>query len=168
IRGQGPKKGACSAEWLVEQDVFSARHGLPLSRQTCHDGDPECDTDGKIDGRCTSSVALCLNVFDVRSAFLNRKGVPVCEPGPVRRVTLVSPGARTRATVLAGTRAAVQSALGALPPLPTALRFACTAAVPVEVPLGANGQPGRLTLRARVDGAHGQGMARLTLVCLPP
>ncbi|HSV07251.1 MAG TPA: S53 family peptidase [Candidatus Binatus sp.] len=168
IPGQGPKRRACTGEWLVEQDTFTARHGLPLSRQTCHDGDPECDTDGAIDGRCTSSVALCLNVFDVRSPFLSRKGVPVCEPGPVRRVTLVSPGARTRDTVVAGDRDAIQAALGALPTLPTALRFACTAAVPVEIPLGASGQPGRITLRARVDGAHGRAMARLTLFCLPP
>jgi len=152
----------------VEQDTFTARHGLPLSRQTCHDGDPECDTDGAIDGRCTSSVALCLNVFDVRSPFLSRKGVPVCEPGPVRRVTLVSP-ARAHATPWwRGTATAIQAALGALPTLPTALRFACTAAVPVEIPLGASGQPGRITLRARVDGAHGRAMARLTLFCLPP
>src|SRR5262249_23557660 len=143
-------------------------HGLPVSHQICRDGDPECDTDGAIDGRCTSNVALCLNVFDVRSPFLNRKGVPVCEPGPVRRVTLLSPGARTRDAVAAGRRDAVQAALGALPTPPPALRFACTATVPVEVPLGANGQPGRLTLRARVDGAHGRGMARLTLICLPP
>jgi hypothetical protein len=83
-------------------------------------------------------------------------------------LTLVSPGPRVRDAAVAGNRDAVQAALGALPPLPSALRFACTAAIPVEVPLGTNGRPGRLTLRARVDGAHGRAMSRLTLVCVPP
>jgi subtilase family serine protease len=168
IPGQGSKRRACTGEWLVEQDVFAARHGLPRVRQTCRDGDPECDTDGAADGRCTSNVGLCLNVFDVRSPFLNRKGVPVCEPGSVRHVTLLSPGAHTRDPVVAGNRDALQAALGALPALPTSLRAACTATVPLEVPLGTGGRPGRLNLRARVDGAHGPALARLTLVCLPP
>jgi len=168
IPGQGSKRRACTGEWLVEQDVFAARHGLPRVRQTCRDGDPECDVDGAADGRCTSNVGLCLNVFDVRSAFLNRKGVPVCEPGPVRRVTLLSPGAHTRDPVVAGNRDALQAALGALPTFPTSLRAACTATVPLEVPLGAGGRPGRLNLRVRIDGAHGPAMSRLTLVCLPP
>src|SRR5439155_7638298 len=128
--GQGSKRRACTGEWLVEQDVFAARHGLPRVRQTCRDGDPECDVDGAADGRCTSNVGLCLNVFDVRSAFLNRKGVPVCEPGPVRRGPPLPPGGHTRDPAVAGTRAALQPPLGALRPFPTSLPAASTPPAP--------------------------------------
>src|SRR5207249_2036830 len=56
----------CAGEWLVEQDRFAVRRGLPAIQQTCRDGDPGCDADGVADGRCTLRVALCLNVVDLR------------------------------------------------------------------------------------------------------
>jgi hypothetical protein len=72
------------------------RHNhLPAPRQTCRDGDPQCDADGVADGHCTMRVALCLNVFDFRTPLLHangpRKGLPLCQPKTVRRVRLAAP-----------------------------------------------------------------------------
>src|SRR6266516_2004399 len=74
---------SCAGEWLVEQELFLVRRNrLPAPRQTCRDGDPQCDADGAADGHCTLRVALCLNVFDSRGTQPDARG-------PVRpRVTL--------------------------------------------------------------------------------
>ena len=153
----------CSGEWLVEQDRFTLRRGLPSARQTCRDGDPACDVDGVADGRCTLRVALCLNVFDFRIVRRSgrRRGYPLCRPRRVRRVRLVSPSARDTDPDSIANRASLGAALAGLP-LPTALDDACTATVPVTVPVG-----GRLRLRARVGGTLPTATPRLTLSCTP-
>jgi hypothetical protein len=50
--------------------------------------------------------------------------------------------------------------------MPTDLRFACTATVPLVVPIPARGVPGRVRLRAVAEGSHGTSVARLTVRCL--
>lgn len=164
VPGAGSKRNACAAEWLVEMRDLATRDGLPRAAQTCRDGDPGCDADGAPDGRCTVNVALCLNVFDLRPALLDGRGLPACEPGLVRRVRLEAPAA-TGTLLAAENRAALLAALGALPELPTRLRAACTATVPVIVPV--RDRPGGGTrLTARVGRGVGVTRARLRLRCV--
>jgi hypothetical protein len=155
----------CAGEWLVDQDLFNVRrNGLPTPRQTCRDGDPQCDADGVADGHCTINVALCLNVFDFRPGLLvrsgPRKGLPRCKPGKVRRVHLVSPR-RGRDPVQAADAGVLGAALRGLPALPTALSGSCTGTVPVTVPVD-----GHVTLRARVDDTRRPVLPRVTLRCV--
>jgi hypothetical protein len=164
VPAPGPVQRSCLGQWLVDMDDLDrTRRGAPSRRQHCRDGDPSCDADGQVDGRCTIHVALCLNVFDVRR--LGRDGLPRCPTTEIRGVRLLSPsragrvGTRTRAGHDLGT------AFRALPALPTMLDAACTARVPVVVPLHDGGRAGRLTLRARVRGANGAARPAVTLVC---
>jgi hypothetical protein len=163
VPAQGPKRRACAAEWLVERaSLARSRRGIPLARQHCRDGDPGCDLDGTADGRCTLAVALCLNVFDTRVLHPRgpSRGLPLCEPGEVRRVGIVGSSGGPE------TRQAFATALDVLPELPTTLRAACTSTVPVVVPLRA-GRPGHVTLRARTQGKGGATTARVALSCSP-
>jgi len=157
---------SCAGEWLVEQELFVLRRNhLPAPLQICHDGEAQCDADGTADGHCTLRVALCLNVFDSRGPLLHargrRKGLPLCQPGTVRRARLLAPRARRRDPTAAANHQALAEAIGALP-LPTALDAACTATVPVIVPVN-----GRVTLRALVADARGPVTPRVTLRCTP-
>jgi hypothetical protein len=111
------------------------------------------------------SVALCLNVFDFHASRLSQKRVPRCEPGTVRAVQLLGGGRST--SLAADDDAALRAAIGALPPLPTALRAACTASVPVSVPVADVFSRGRVNLRARAGGSLGQTTARVALFCDP-
>jgi len=157
---------SCAGEWLVEQELFLVRRNhLPAPRQTCRDGDPQCDADGAADGHCTLRVALCLNVFDTRNPQLHargpQRGLPLCRPGTVRRARLLSPRTSRRDPTAAANHRALAAALGALP-LPTRLDAACTATVPVVVPVN-----GRVALRALVADTRGPVTARVTLRCTP-
>src|SRR5437763_1399213 len=157
---------ARAGEWLVEQELFVLRRNhLPAPLQICHDGEAQCDADGTADGQCTLRVALCLNVFDSRGPLLHargrRKGLPLCQPGTVRRARLLAPRASRRDPTAAANHQALAEAIGALP-LPTALAAACTATVPVIVPVN-----GRVTLRALVADARGPVTPRVTLRCTP-
>jgi len=157
---------SCAGEWLVEQDLFTVRpNHLPAARQTCRDGDPQCDADGAADGQCTMRVALCLNVFDFRDPLLHAKGrskgLPLCKPGTVRRARLAAPRASRRDPIRAANHQALAEAIGALP-LPTSLDTACTATVPVIVPVNR-----RVTLRAALADARGPAAPRVALVCTP-
>ena len=157
---------SCAGEWLVEQELFLVRRNrLPAPRQTCRDGDPQCDADGAADGHCTLRVALCLNVFDSRGPQLHargrRKGLPLCQPGTVHGARLLAPRASRRDPTAAANHQALAEAIGALP-LPTRLDAACTATVPVIVPVN-----GRVALRALVADARGPVTPRVTLRCTP-
>ncbi len=146
--------------------AFVAGPGFDLApRQTCRDGDPQCDADGAADGHCTLRVALCLNVFDSRGPQLHargrRKGLPLCQPGTVRGAHLLAPRASRRDPTAAANHQALADAIGALP-LPTGLDAACTATVPVIVPVN-----GHVALRALVGDARGPVTPRVTLHCTP-
>jgi subtilase family serine protease len=163
IPGRGPREHACAGAWLVDQGTLArGPRGVPHVKQACIDGDPECDLDGVADGQCTMQVALCLNIFDFRFV---RRGLPVCEPGSVRRVRLLSPRSASRRPETPANRAALTAALRGLPDLPTRLRSACTASAAVVVPLRGRHARGRLDLRARVLGGFGQTNARVVLTC---
>jgi kumamolisin len=162
VPAQGSKRHACAAEWLVERTgIARSRRGIPLARQHCRDGDPACDLDGVADGRCTVSVGLCLNVFDTRVLHPRgpSRGLPLCEPGELRRVRILGPSGGPT------TRLALATALDVLPELPTTLRQACTTTVPVTIPLRPGGRQGQVTLRARAEGHLGTTTNRITLTC---
>jgi hypothetical protein len=165
VPAAGPRKTSCSVAWLLERTNLALRRDVPSRRQRCRDGDPTCDGDGTADGRCTMSVALCLNVFDFRSSRLSPRRVPACEPGTVRRVRLQGGGRRT--SLAADDADALRAAIGALPALPTTLRGACTASVPVVVPVAGPTSRGRVNLRARAQGSLGSTTARVALACDP-
>jgi len=157
---------SCAGEWLVEQELFVVRRNhLPAPLQICRDGDPQCDADATADGHCTLRVALCLNVFDSRGPQLHargrRKGLPLCQPGTVHGARLLAPRASRRDPTAAANHLALAEAIGALP-LPTALDAACTATVPVIVPVN-----GHVALRALVADARGPVTPRVTLRCTP-
>jgi len=157
---------SCAGEWLVEQELFVVRRNrLPAPRQICRDGDPQCDADATADGHCTLRVALCLNVFDSRGPLVHargpRKDLPRCQPGTVHGARLLAPRASRRDPTAAANHAALAEAIGALP-LPTRLDGACTATVPVIVPVG-----GRVALRALLADGRGPVTPRVTLRCTP-
>lgn len=163
VPAAGPRRQACAGEWLVEQDLFTVRrNGVPAPVQTCRDGDAQCDTDGTVNGTCTMNVALCLNVFDFRT--LTKKGVPVCPRRAIQGVRLLLPRAG-KDPVANDNQRTLASALGALPPLPSTLREACTATVPVVVPVSA-GRRG-MRLKARVRTKRGTVSPAVTLRCVP-
>lgn len=164
VPAPGPVERACLGQWLIDMDALHrTRRGAPSRRQVCRDGDPACDVDGQADGRCTIDVALCLNVFDLRA--IGRDGLPRCATTQIRGVRLLSPRRRGRVTTRTRAGQDLGSAFRALPALPTMLDGACTARVPVVVPLREDGRDGRLTLRARVRSANGTAQPAATLVC---
>src|SRR5262249_56140268 len=84
VAGHGNLATNCAAEWAVH-NPFNERHGDLKGpdhvRQRCMDGDAVCDGDGVVNGQCTVSVAVCLNVEDPR--LPERDGAPACLPGGV-------------------------------------------------------------------------------------
>ena len=161
----GPQRTACAVAWLLERPNLALHRDVPSRRQHCRDGDPICDADGAADGRCTVSVALCLNVFDFRSSRLSPRRLPRCEPGRVRAVDLLDGG--RSGSLAPEDDAALRAAIGALPELPTNLHGACTAPVTVGIPVAGALSEGRVNLRARARGSLGTTTARVTLFCDP-
>jgi hypothetical protein len=161
----GAKKKACAVAWLLDRANLALHRDVPRRHQRCRDGDPTCDEDGVADGRCSVSVALCLNVFDFRSSRLSARRLPRCEPGRVGSVNLQSGGRLT--SLAAEDDAALRGAIAALPSLPTKLNAACTSSVRIGVPVAGPDSPGRVNLRARARGSLGTTLARVTLRCDP-
>ncbi len=159
------RRHACHGEWLVEHDRLAVRGGLPRVHQDCRDGDPACDTDGQKNGTCTVNVALCVNVFDARPALVDQQGLPVCQAGRIRRVRILGPRRRSRQPQASDNRKALKRAAAALP-IPGMLRGACTATVPVVIPVRQDGTSSGMRFRARVERPRGRTDARLVLRCL--
>jgi len=165
VPGGGTANG-CAGEWLLEWDRFTVRgNGVPSGRQRCRDGDPACDADGNADGRCTFRVALCLNVYDFRVLRRDRSA-PRCPRRRIRGVQLVEPKPSAADPLAADNHRTLAAALGALPAFPTRLENACTASVPLVVPLR-DGRAGRTRLRARIRTSRGRVTSRITLFCDP-
>jgi hypothetical protein len=112
------------------------------------------------------NVALCLNVFDFR--VLTARGIPACQPGAVRGVRIASPRARPHDAVASANRAALAEAVAGLPDFPITLDSACTATVPIVVPVAGHGSKGRQRLRATVRTSVGRTRVRLDLHCGAP
>ncbi len=72
--GGGPRRTDC----LTVFDVQAASR-IVGRRLVCRDGDPDCDTDGVVNGRCVFSVGLCVN----------HTATPGCDRSGVRWVTVL-------------------------------------------------------------------------------
>lgn len=67
-------KKECNLE-LYGNDPDRSKSGRPRNRWTCIDGDPSCDRDYAVDGKCTFSIGACFNLTDARA--------PKCTPTAV-------------------------------------------------------------------------------------
>lgn len=156
VPGSGGVRRSCLGGWVVEHTALRrSGRGIPRRRQTCTDGDPACDADGVTDGRCVVRVAMCANVFDARNPAPD--GLSRCTTRPLHRIDLVTPRPRA-AGERGGTAVDLAGALAALP-LPDDRAGACTATVPVVVPVGREGL--RLVARVRAQGARTRAAIRL-------
>jgi hypothetical protein len=105
----------CVAEWALikpHNDSALGTNGLPLSLQSCTDGDPSCDADGVVNDECRFRVAVCFLGTDAR--------LPKCVGSTgVASYTLNSPRSQdpTRNPIGAANAAALMAALQTLTPL---------------------------------------------------
>ena len=163
----------CFLEWNIVNTGNPKRGGFPGRIQTCVDGDPTCDADGKTDGSCTFTVSACLNASDVR--------LPACHPPAISDVNLHRPNPIQPAdSVDAANASLVVNALDALgvtvrsgttivhQGLPVALTNDCTPGLAIRVP-HASGAVGRRVLSVAADDTAGRRMHgnRVKLVCTP-
>jgi hypothetical protein len=140
--------GARASDCMVVTDVagVSAR---PRARTVhCRDGDPACDADGTVDGRCAFRLRLCLGATEMGGCH-----------------TDVVVGAELRNADQALTALAV--ALAEVP-MPIATASACTAMTDVAVATRGR-RAGRLVLRPAATMASGHAdRDRVALLCRPP
>jgi hypothetical protein len=109
VAGGGPAATDCFVQW----------GGITAAKETCTDGDPTCDTDGKADGVCTFGLQACVNVAGTG-----------CTPAPLTAVlvhptTLPSEAALSTAlTALIGN--ATQTCTASTPGFTVALKGGAT------------------------------------------
>ncbi len=83
----GKTRNSCMAEWRIKLSNGQVSGGFPLRTQSCIDGDPGCDDDGKIDGSCAFDVAVCADEMDAR--------LPKCNPLQVASISVLKPNPLT-------------------------------------------------------------------------
>jgi len=64
--------------------------GVQTTDETCFDGSPSCDSDGRVDGVCTFGLSVCLNVT----------GDAACAPGGMTSLPSVRPARSATARLL--------------------------------------------------------------------
>jgi hypothetical protein len=131
---------------MLVTDVAGVKASARTAR--CADGDPACDTDGRIDGTCTLHVRVCLDEHTDPAV------APGCGTDVVSTVTLKPP---------APALAPLASALAALP-MPVA-SATCTDMVAVPIAHGSR-RTSRIVLRASAGMSSGHAdRDRVALVC---
>jgi len=94
VPGKGSEKTDCHVEWSVVNPFNAAdkydRRGLLNYKQSCTDGDSNCDKDGEANGTCVFEVGLCLNVDDPR-LFHKKTLEQVCAPNAIDVFELKKP-----------------------------------------------------------------------------
>jgi hypothetical protein len=94
VPGKGSEKTDCHVEWSVVNPFNAAdkydRRGLLNYKQSCTDGDSNCDKDGEANGTCVFEVGLCLNVDD-RRLFHKKTLEQVCAPNAIDVFELKKP-----------------------------------------------------------------------------
>jgi cysteine-rich repeat protein len=169
----GRATNSCMAEWRIKNPGGAVSNGFPSKTQSCIDGDPTCDQDGAIDGKCAFQVGVCVRVTDAR--------LPDCNPQPVDWISIHRPneldpldavdGANGIALrdILAGLGLTVKGGSTVLVPgVPDSLRDHCSADAAIMVPHPA-GFPGSRVLNISARGVDGARMRenKVTLTCLP-
>jgi cysteine-rich repeat protein len=169
----GHTRNSCMAEWQIKLSNGLTNGGFPLKIQSCIDGDPGCDDDGKIDGSCAFDVAVCADEMDARLPKCNPTqvaSISILKPNPLtasasvdkaNAATLVSAVTTLGLTVKAGTNVLVSGT-------PITQRNNCTAAVHITVPHPA-GLAGSKTLNMAAHDGFGARMTsnQVTLTCTP-
>src|SRR5262249_50735421 len=79
----GKTRTSCMAEWQIKLSSGQVSGGFPLRTQSCVDGDPGCDDDGKVDGSCAFDIAVCADAMDAR--------LPKCNPLQVASISVLKP-----------------------------------------------------------------------------
>ncbi len=142
---------------------------------SCADGQPFCDADGTMDGRCTFHLAVCLNSTDPRLT---------CTPTSIDAVALAPKLARSTDPTDQANATALLTALRSVDPEstgtvsasgvtytpPAATQNACSSYVDVVVPVKSHGTSvvaGTRQLQVWTQTAAGKLGATLTLVCNP-
>ena len=169
----GETRNSCMAEWQIKLSSGQVNGGFPLKIQSCIDGDPGCDDDGKVDGSCAFDVAICADEMDARLPNCNPiqvASISVLKPNPLtatdsidkaNAATLVSAITPLGLTVKAGTNVLVAGT-------PITKRNDCTAAVHITVPHPA-GLAGSKILNIGARDGLGARMTsnQVTLTCAP-
>lgn len=138
--GGGPAKTDCFVEW----------GGIPSTGPVpCADGDPACDTDGKVDSVCTFGVAACINVPGDALG---------CTAGTLTAAPRLSPQSDPAVRAFAAGLAALGvSGQACTPPgLPVRLKISGTAV-----------KPGKMRLRLTAAAGGKRDVDTLRFVCLP-
>jgi hypothetical protein len=118
IAGGGSKRTDCLAEFTTTGPIVRARSGRVRPVLLCIDGDRSCDVDGRVDGRCTFAVSVCLGNRDPR--------LPRCRPSSSVGFDVVATPDATAGAALEAMTSALQR---------STVRGDCTAAAPVRVPV---------------------------------
>lgn len=154
LRGGGPAKTDCFAEWRVA----GATATTPVV--TCTDNDPTCDS--STTAGCVIRTQLCFN--DAAASVYGGK----CTAAPVTSFTLAgNPDANTAgavASALTGIPGAAGSSFS--PPLSA---LTCTGSIDLTVPLKVKGtkiKKGSLTIKS-ITTAGKKDKDKLKLVCVP-
>jgi cysteine-rich repeat protein len=169
----GRTRSSCMAEWQIKLANGQVTSGFPLATQSCIDGDPGCDQDGKINGACDFQVAVCADENDPRLPSCNPAqvaSISIAKPSPLsasgtvdvaNAATLVNSIKTLGLTVKAGTNVLVPGA-------PISQRNDCTAPFGLMVPHPA-GLAGSKTFNMSAhDGLGGRMRSNaVTLVCAP-
>jgi hypothetical protein len=129
-------------------DCFVAWSGIPENVFTCVDGDPACDSDGRVDGTCTLPLEACINVA----------GLTPCVPGTLTGAPTVKPTANPLAQGLAAALAALDPAAPGCTP--------AALAIPLKLSL-AGIKPGVAKLTVTASSGGKRDKDKLKLTCAP-
>ncbi|HYC21678.1 MAG TPA: M36 family metallopeptidase [Candidatus Bathyarchaeia archaeon] len=171
ILGGGPAALDCAGTFAYTNP--SNPRAFRKNRQTCTDGDPNCDADS-VPGQCTFRIAACFG----------QSGIANCTPQPTLSFQLRTPHPDSRDPALASIGQAMIGGVASLPGSAVAGRHdetvlwlaglpagSCAPAADVVVPLRAVPHgflPRAVTIRTTVRPASGKpDLDRLELVCMP-
>jgi cysteine-rich repeat protein len=169
----GQTRNSCMAEWQIKVPNGKVSGGFPLTTQSCIDGDPACDLDGTIDGKCAFQVAVCADEIDARLPSCNPiqvASISINRPSPLsatepidmaNATTLVAAIKSLGVTVKAGTNVLV-------PGTPITQRNDCTATFAITVPHPAGLAASKTLNIAARDGLGARMRSNaVTVVCAP-
>ncbi len=159
ISGGGDGATDCYAEMAspamhLNSPFFNPAKIKPAKEHRCFDGDPGCDLDGEVDGKCEFDIDLCLYNAD--------PNLPSCTPSDVTAVSIK--GSTTKFPAFA----TLQSAVDALLPATSSV---CTSGVSVTLPLKVTGsgaqKVSKMSFKAITTTASGIDKDKTKLSCVP-